>query len=98
MRIFVNFEAGFDQDTVFVQWAAKKYIFTSLSTDFSDGLARSIELDAQHRKARLIFNLPEKGLSDAIEIEPDKDLFVTVNITPDNHLETTISSDEKIYL
>jgi len=97
MRLFLNFEAGFDQDTVFVQWAAKKYIFTNLSTDFSAGLAHSIELDVQHRKAMLIFNLPEKGLTNVIEIEPDKDLFVTVNITPDNLLETTISSDEKIY-
>jgi len=94
MRIFVNFESGFDQDTVFVQWAAKKYIFTSLSTDFSEGLARSLELDVQHRKARLILNFPDKGLSGTIEIEPDKDLFVKVNIKPENHLETLISYDE----
>jgi hypothetical protein len=93
MRVTVDLQEGFDKDRVVLRIAAQTvFDEPAVSTRRQLGLARTIALDGAPG-ATLIVELPDKGLSERIELGSADPIFIGVNLERDGRLSHRISGE-----
>ena len=95
--LVIDLQAGYSEDEVSIQInGEKKYHNKAVSTDYSIGLADSVELDVIVGSVTVKLSVPSRKLSESIELDVSKPVYLGVSISG-NRVETRISDEMFVY-
>jgi hypothetical protein len=94
----VDLQAGFDGDRVSLSIDGREvYARDDVRTDYSIGLADTVEAAVPGGEVRITLELPDRGLRESLVL-PDPGSSVGFSIEPDGRITHRISPDTPRYL
>ena len=95
--LVIDLQAGYSEDEVSIQIdGEEKYHNKAVNTDYSIGLADSVELDVIVGTVTVKISVPSRKLSESIKLDVSKPVFLGVSISG-NRVETQISDEMFVY-